>query len=55
MRGALYRLFAVSAVVTFCFGSAMVVEGYVSATVATLALVVTLSASTVTAWVRPTE
>ena len=55
MREALYRLFAVSTVVVLCLASALVLEGIVSPTAATLTLVLTLTASTVTAWVRPTE
>lgn len=55
MRQKLYHLFAVSTVVTLCLASALVLEEIVSPTTATLALVLTLLGSTVTAWVRPAE
>jgi hypothetical protein len=55
MRERLFHLFAVSTVVATAFASALVLEDAISPTVATLALVLTLGASTTTAWLRPRE
>jgi hypothetical protein len=55
MKQVAYQVAAVAATVTAAFGAALVAESIVSPTVASLALVVTLFAATVTAWLEPRE
>lgn len=53
MKERLSLVFAVSATVVASFGAALVAEDYISPIVASTALVITLFAATLTAWMGP--